>query len=73
MDIIHECFKFGNRWIVKSTCGNRSLQLWHEKKPTPKQLEKDYEFLDGKLQLALQVSKRGTQAAIKELKAQWEK
>jgi hypothetical protein len=73
MDIIHECFKFGNRWIVKSTCGNKSLQLWHERKPTKRQLEKDYEFLDGKLQLSLQPSSQAVRGVIKELKAQWEK
>lgn len=54
MNIVHECFKFRGIWIVKATYGNKSLQYRYERKPTPKQLEMDYQELDSLLLIGAQ-------------------
>ena len=70
MDIKHELFQHSGFWIVRSGCGERSLQIRHTKKPTKLQLESDYALLDSRLTLSMQVNQRNAKevaAAIEDV------
>lgn len=52
VDHVHYYDRSRKVWVVKSTLGPTSLQTTHDKKPTARQLDDDYAWLDGKLRTA---------------------